>query len=105
VSNNDPTFAPGSIVINNATPNRPDVAAHKAALAKCDGRLVTVEDHQAIGGAGSMLLAALADAGVKTSIKILGVRGEFGQSAYTADELYKKHGIGVDGIVAAAKAL
>lgn len=95
----------GSIVLNNPTPNRPDVAGHRAALAKCGGRLVTVEDHQAVGGAGSMLLAALADAGVATTIKILGVRGEFGQSAYTADELYNKHGIGVAGIVAAAKSL
>ena len=95
----------GSIVLNNATPNRPDVAAHKAALEKCDGRLITVEDHQAIGGAGSMLVTALVEAGVSPKLKLLGVRGEFGQSAYTADELYKKHGIGVDGIVAAAKAL
>lgn len=95
----------GSIVLNNAVPNRPDVAAHQAALAKCGGRLVTVEDHQAIGGAGSMLITALAEAGVSPKVRLLGVRGEFGQSAYTADELYKKHGIGVDGIVAAAKAL
>jgi transketolase len=95
----------GSIVLNNATPNRPDVAAHQAALAKCGSRLVTVEDHQAIGGAGAMLVTALAEAGTTPKLKLLGVRGEFGQSAYTADELYKKHGIGVDGIVAAAKAL
>lgn len=96
----------GAIVLNNATPNRPDVAGHQAALAKCGGKLVTVEDHQAIGGCGAMLLSALAAAGtLPSAIRILGVQGEFGQSAYTADELYNKHGIGVAGIAAAGKAL
>ena len=67
---------------------------------------MTVEDHQAVGGAGAMLVAALTNAGQgPAKAKILGVQGEFGQSAYTADELYNKHGIGVAGIVAAAKAL
>lgn len=96
----------GALVLNNATPNRPDVAAHKAALAACGGKLVTVDDHQAVGGAGSMLLAALADAQVLPSaIRLLGVHGEFGQSAYTADELYAKHGIDAVGIAKAAAAI
>ena len=96
----------GAIVLNNATPNHPDVAGHKAALAKCGGKLVTVEDHQIIGGAGSMLLTALAAVdSLPTQVKILGVKGEFGQSAYTADELYNKHGMGIAGIVDAAKAI
>jgi transketolase len=95
----------GAVVLNNATPNRPDLAGHQAALARCGGRLVTVEDHQLIGGAGAMLVSALANAGVQCRAKLLGVHGEFGQSAYTANELYQKHGLGVDGMVAAAKAL
>jgi len=95
----------GAIVLNNATPNAPDLAAHKAALARCDGRLVTAEDHQKIGGAGAMLTAALTEAGIAAKVRILGVDGAFGQSAYSADELYDKHGIGTAGIVAAAKAL
>lgn len=96
----------GALVLNNATPNHPDVAGHQAALAKCGGKLVTVEDHQALGGAGAMLLTKLAaDGKLPSAAKVLGVQGEFGQSAYTADELYNKHGIGVAGIVAAAKAI
>jgi transketolase len=95
----------GAIVLNNAIPNQPDLAGHKAALAKTGGKLITVEDHQALGGAGSILVSALVDAGIAVKAKILGVHGEFGQSAYTADELYKKHGIGADGIIAAAKAI
>ena len=96
----------GALVLNNATPNHPDVAGHQAALAKCGGKLVTVEDHQALGGAGAMLLTKLAaDGKLPSAAKVLGVQGEFGQSAYTADELYNKHGIGVAGIIAAAKAI
>jgi transketolase len=96
----------GALVLNNATPNHPDVAGHQAALAKCGGKLVTVEDHQAVGGAGAMLLSALAAANkLPSAVKILGVKGEFGQSAYTADELYNKHGLGVQGITDAAKAI
>jgi transketolase len=96
----------GAIVLNNAMPNRPDVAAHQAALAKTGGKLVTVEDHQAVGGAGSMLLTALGQAdSLPSKVKVLGVKGEFGQSAYTADELYNKHGFGVAGIIAAAKSI
>ncbi len=95
----------GAIVLNNALANRPDLAAHKAALAACGGKLITVEDHQIVGGAGAMLVAALFQDGVQFTGKILGVHGEFGQSAYSADELYKKHGMDAAAIVAAAKVL
>ncbi|MHC5068473.1 MAG: transketolase C-terminal domain-containing protein, partial [Planctomycetota bacterium] len=95
----------GVILLQNSTPNKPDVAAHQAALAKTGGKLITVEDHQAVAGAGSILTTALAEAGVDFSLKLLGVRGEFGQSAYQAIELYDQHGIGPAGMVAAAKAL
>lgn len=92
----------GAILLNNATANRPDVDGHKAALAKTDGRLVTVEEHQAFGGAGSGLVSALVQAGVPVTPRILGVPGEFGQSAYQAVELYDKFGIGPAGIAKAA---
>jgi len=93
----------GSIVLNNATPNRPDVAAHREALQRCGDRLVTVEDHQRVGGAGAMLVAALAEAGIDCRARILGVDNEFGRSAYKADHLYDHHGIGATGIADAAK--
>lgn len=95
----------GALVLNNAIANKPDLKAHAAALARTGGKLVTVEDHQAIAGAGQVLVASLVEAGVAVKPKILGVHGHFGQSAYLADELYAKHGIGFAGIVAAAKAL
>jgi transketolase len=93
------------VVLNNAIANQPDIETHKKLLEQMGGKLVTVEDHQLTGGAGEVLVAKLTAAGCKTKVKTLGVHGEFGQSAYAADELYKKHGIGIDGIIAAAQAL
>ncbi|GAB4244822.1 MAG: hypothetical protein OHK005_09850 [Candidatus Methylacidiphilales bacterium] len=92
-------------VINHPFVNQPDVATFSAALAKTGGRLVTVEDHQVIAGMGAQLVHALTQAGVPLTVRSLGVRGEFGQSAYLAQELYDKHGLGPDGIVQAALAL
>jgi transketolase len=95
----------GSLVLNNATPNHPDVAGHAAALKRCGGRLVTIEEHQAVGGAGAMLRAALVDAGVRCTARTLGVRGGFGRSAYTAPQLYDHYGIGAAAIVDAVRSL
>jgi transketolase len=95
----------GALVLNNATPNRPDLDGHSAALARCGGKLVTVEDHQALGGAGQALVAKLVEDGKPLQVRVLGVKGEFGQSAYTADQLYAKHGIDAAGIAAAARAV
>ncbi len=95
----------GVVLINNATPNHPDVSGHAAALERCGGRLITVEDHQLIGGAGERLVSELTQAGVSCKPKVLAVHGEFGQSAYMAAELYDKHGIGPAAMLAAAQAL
>ena len=59
-----------------------------------------------VGGAGAIAVAQLAEAGhVPAGVKILGVDEDFGQSAYTAGELYAKHGMDSAAIVAAGKAL
>ncbi|MNL85931.1 hypothetical protein D3C87_2144320 [compost metagenome] len=49
-----------------------------------------------------MLSHGLLQAGVTFTVKSLGVHGEFGQSAYTALELYKKHKIDSTAIVEAS---
>lgn len=95
----------GVVLVNPAVLNKPDVTTFKAALSKTGGRLVTVEDHQLIGGFGAILTHALILEQVPLKVKSLGVRGEFGQSAYNAIELYRKHGIDSTAIVAAAKSL
>lgn len=92
-------------VINAAFVNKVDVATIGAAVKKTGGKLVTVEDHQVICGAGAQVVHALVTAGIEVKARTLGIKGEFGQSAYTADELYNKHGLNAAGLLAAAKEL
>ena len=92
-------------VINNPFVNRVDVETIGAAVRAAEGRLVTIEDHQSIGGMGAQLSHALSNAGFAHRVKTLGIGGEFGQSAYKADHLYEKNGLSVEGVVAAAKGL
>lgn len=92
----------GTVVINLGNHNHPDVETVRAALQKSQGHLVTVEDHQLIGGMGQMLGASLAQKQIPFKIKSLGVHGEFGQSAYKSEELYRKHGLDSTAVVKAA---
>lgn len=94
-----------TIVINPSIINHPDVETFRSALDKCGGRLLTVEDHQLIGGMGAMLIQALSNSGIALKTRSLGVRGEFGQSAYSALELYRKHGLDSTAIAKAAREL
>lgn len=94
-----------AVVINPSIINSPDVKTFKTYLEKCGGKLLTVEDHQLIGGMGSMLTHALLQEGVQLKSKSLGVQGEFGQSAYEALELYQKHGLDAAAIAKAASQL
>jgi transketolase len=88
----------GSVVINPSCLNHLDLALLEQALAKTNNTFVTVEDHQIIGGLGQMICHALAEEGMTFKCHTLGVRGEFGQSAYTALDLYKKHGLDSEAI-------
>jgi len=92
-------------VINPSVINYPDVKVFKTYLERAGGRLVTVEDHQLIGGMGAMLSHALLQEGVALKVRSLGVRGEFGQSAYNAIDLYRKHGLDSEAIAKAVKSL
>ncbi len=92
-------------VINNPFVNQVDVETIGAAVQAAGGRLVTIEDHQSIGGMGAQLSHALSRTGIAHQITTLGIDGEFGQSAYKADQLYEKNGLSAEGVIAAAKAL
>jgi transketolase len=92
-------------VINNPFINLVDLETIGAAVRKASGRLVTLEDHQAIGGMGAQISHALSNAGIAHRIKTLAIHGEFGQSAYLAEELYKAHGLTADKMVEGALAL
>jgi transketolase len=95
----------GSVVVDAVNVNHIDVATIKSVANKCGGNIVTVEDHQLIGGLGAIASHALLNAGVKCQIKSLGVREDFGRSAYNAIELYRLHGIDAGAIVEAAMSL
>jgi transketolase len=92
-------------VIGNPFVNRVDVETLGAAVANCSGRIVTIEEHQLICGMGAQVAHALALAGVPHRMKSLAIRGEFGQSAYKAEELYQKHGLTTVKIIEAAREL
>ncbi len=92
-------------VINNPFINQVDLATIGAAVKACGGKLVTIEDHQVIGGMGAQVSHALSNAGIAHTVKSLGIHGEFGQSAYLAEELYVKHGLTAPKMAEAALAL
>ena len=66
-------------------------------------RVVTVEDHNVIGGLGSAVAEALAEAGSAARLKILGCH-DYGQSG-SAEELYDAYGISAKHVAEAAKQL
>ncbi len=92
----------GSIVVHTSCINKPDIKLFKEVMSKASGRLVTVEDHRVIGGMGSLLVQALVENGIPVAATCVGVKDHFGQSSYTAAELYEKHGLNEKGIVKAA---
>jgi transketolase len=95
----------GAVVIHGSSVNHPDLETIGAALAKTGGRLVTVEEHRLTCGMGAMLVHALALKGQPVKVKSLAIGDHFGQSAYNAIDLYKKHGLDAGAIVAAATSL
>lgn len=92
-------------VVNNPFINRPDVETFGPLVQRASGKLITIEDHQAVCGMGAQLSHALSRAGFTHRVESLGIEDEFGQSAYKAAHLYEKHGMNADAIVKRAKSL
>jgi transketolase len=92
-------------VIANPFINRVDLKTIGPAVEQCSGRVITIEDHQVICGMGAQVAHALAQAGIVHRMKSLGMQGEFGQSAYVAEDLYQKHGLTAGKIIDAAREL
>ena len=70
--------------------------------AKKTGTVVTAEEHQMIGGLGSMVASCLAQHH-PTPLTLVGVNDSFGESS-TPDELMQKYGLEVADVVKAARA-
>ena len=92
-------------VIGNPFINHVDLETIGPAVKASGGRVVTIEDHQVIGGMGAQVSHALSQAGIAHRVKSLGIHGEFGQSAYLAEELYTQHGLTTAKMIEAAKEL
>lgn len=92
-------------VINHSFINHVDIETLKTSLSKTKGKLITIEDHQVLGGMGSMIVHALHTHGVDFQSKTLGIQGEFGQSAYKADQLYARFDLSAEGIVKAFESM
>ncbi len=92
-------------VINNPFINEVDIKGIEAAIKNTNGKFITIEDHQIIGGMGQMIVHALKSENINFKAKTLGIEGEFGQSAYKADQLYARYDLSAEGIVKAYKNL
>lgn len=92
-------------VINNPFINQVDIETIGAAVKAASGRVVTIEDHQIVGGMGAQISHALSTAGIAHRMKSLGIPGEFGQSAYVAEHLYEHHGLTTAKLIESAQAL
>jgi transketolase len=92
-------------VINNPFINHVDLDTIGKAVNAASGRVVTIEDHQFICGMGAQVSHALSCAGVRHQMKSLAMRGEFGQSAYVAEDLYKAHDLTAEKVIEAARQL
>jgi transketolase len=89
-------------VINIHTIKPIDATTITTAARECRGRLVSVEDHNLIGGLGSAVAEALAQEGTDGArLTVLGVR-DYGQSG-SADELYDAYGISAAHVAKAAR--
>lgn len=95
----------GVVVVNPAILNRFDTKFWADVLKKTEGRMVTVEDHQILHGYGASLAHHLILAGISLRLRSLGVQGRFGQSAYNAIDLYRKHRLDAASIVEEATSL
>ena len=89
-------------VINMATIKPLDTEIVLRAAREC-GRIVTVEEHNIIGGLGEAVCAALAE-GCPVPVRRVGVNDVFGHSGPAA-ELLKEFGLTADHIAEAARTL
>lgn len=89
-------------VINMATIKPLDTEIVLRAAREC-GKIVTVEEHNIIGGLGEAVCAALAE-GCPVPVRRVGVNDAFGHSGPAA-ELLKEFGLTADHIVEAARTL
>lgn len=88
----------GARVINMHTLKPIDKEMIAEALEETDG-IITVEDHNIIGGLGSAVAEVVAEFGVSKRLRRFGIKDVFGESG-APDDLYRKHGLDIESLVA-----
>lgn len=86
--------------VTNVTRLKP-LAAGATRTAAQASAVVTVENHSIVGGLGSAVAEALAEAGVGTRLARVGVQDTFAEGAASADYLFEKYGLSTAAVVAA----
>lgn len=71
------------------------------AAVKATGKILTVEDHNVLGGLGARVADVLMEEGVPAKVKKIGVPDCFAEFGYP-EELYPYYGLDIDGIVKTA---
>ena len=89
------------MVINNHTIKPIDDIAITNAARIC-GAIVTVEEHQVMGGLGSAVAEVVVQ-GHHVPMEFVGVKDVFGESAKTYQELWKKFGLTKENIIESVK--
>ena len=92
-----------SVEVINAHTVKPIDTQTIVRSAKKTGAVVTVEDHQVSGGLGGAVAEALAIK-APTPMEFVGVHDSYGESGKTM-ELWKKHGMDVDGIISSIRSV
>jgi transketolase len=88
------------MVVNNHTIKPIDAATITSAAEKC-GAVVTLEEHQVMGGCGSAVCEVLAQH-YPVPVEMVGVQNTFGESG-KPDELIEKYGMGKSAVMEAVR--
>ncbi len=86
-------------VVNSPCSNHLDRDVILSEIKNAQGNVIVMEDHQKIGGLSHVLSAFCAENNAQVNLKIFAVDNEFGRSAYTSFDLYKRHQITAEDVV------
>lgn len=90
-----------SVEIINASSIKPFDSDTLLKSAKKTNRVITLEEHQLVGGLGSIVASVLSE-NHPVPVKQIGIQNTFGQSG-TPEELYKEYGLSVEAIIRAVQ--
>jgi transketolase len=96
------TGAGVSVAVVNVPVIKPLDAATVCSVAAGVRALVTAENHTIIGGLGSAVAEAIAEAGLGRPLRRVGLRDTFAEGALTASYLFEKYGMSTQHVIDAA---